>query len=215
MIIFIIFYVIFFALLMVTSYNQKYRRYYVPAKALTSLVFVLAAFFNMKGQFSWTWMAAFIFCFLGDVFLGLDEKKNVTANFILGLSSFVLGHLFFIMTIDQIVKFHFKDLIVPIGMMIFTFFLTKHPKFHVKDHKIPILIYSVIVSLLCVKGIDIFQYHPSCLKIMIGAFLFCISDFILLFMYFYEDKVKILKFLNLLTYYSATMLLAMSVICVG
>ncbi len=208
--IFIIIYGICFGLLMAASYRKKSRKYYLIIKSITSFIFVLMAYITMKDQMEWIWMIAFIFCFLGDVLLGMVEKKEDSSMFVLGLASFVSGHLFFIIQMSRITQFELIDLLLPMVMCFVASKLIQLPKFHIGNHKRPILVYSIIITLLCVKGVDMAFFDLSYKWLMVGCFSFLISDFILLFLYFYEDKHKLLKFFNLFTYYFAVLLLSMT-----
>lgn len=203
----LVMYMLFFVLLMVTIYIEKFSRYYLICKSFTSLTFVMLSYLTMKEEFFWLWFLAFVFCFLGDVFLGMNAKKKY---FIWGLSSFVIGHLLFIFHMSIFVSFQLHDFLIPICASLFIYFLVQRPKFHVGRHQSAILIYAFIITLLCVKGYDMWIMDQHYLSIFYGCLLFFISDSLLLFIYFYEDKLKIMRFFNLLAYYGAVGLLACS-----
>lgn len=194
------------------SYSPLKQKYYGISKAMTSLLFVVIAFLTMKKQVNWSWMLAFLFCFMGDVILGLDEKKEQSFCFIGGLSAFVIGHVLFVYTFHQSVPLQGINTIFPFVMSCFVFFLMRLPQFRVQGKRVAIVVYAFIISLLLVKGVEMYVLNRSYLKIMIGTFCFLLSDLILLFLYFYRPQYKILKFLNLITYYTAVFLLAISIL---
>lgn len=207
----LIIYIIFFGLLMLAVYGKGYAKYYLMFKSMTSVIFVMLAFWVMREKLFWLWLMAFLFCFLGDVLLGMDERKEKNRFFVWGLVSFVTGHVFFIIRMSGLTSFELWDLILPAGIALVTFFLIRHPKFHVGVHKRAVILYSLIVTLLCVKGYDMLLLDRYYWNVFVGSVLFFISDFLLLFIYFYEDKLKIMRFFNLLTYYGAVFLLACTV----
>ena len=199
-----------FVFLMLVTYQQKYARCYLASKILTSFIFMTLSYWTMREKLLWLWLAAFLLCFLGDILLGMNESKEEGCHFVWGLVSFAAGHLFFILKMNEFVGFQMKDLFLPLLLCLVTFYLIRLPKFHVGRHKSAVLIYAWIVTLLCVKGYDMLMLENGFQSIFYGCILFFISDFILLFIYFYEDKCKMMKFLNLLLYYSAVALLACS-----
>lgn len=200
-------YMMSFAGLMLASYHPSFHRYYLVSKSFTSCLFVLNVILNMK-ELNMVWFLAFVGCFLGDVFLGMDEKKDEKKHFVLGLSFFVLGHIFFVISMSMMTGFEIFDLMIPVIMLFVTAFLIRLPKFNVQGQSFPILVYSVIVSLLVIKGFDMMVLNSQYWSLFVATALFFISDFILLFLYFYEQSIRSLKFLNLFTYYTAMFLLS-------
>lgn len=207
----LILYILCFGLLMIAVYIKRYAKYYLIFKTMTSAVFVMLAYWTMREKLFGLWLAAFLFCFLGDVLLGMDERKEKNAFFVWGLVSFVGGHLIFILKMSELTFLEVWDLILPLGIGAVTFFLIRLPKFHVGKHKSAVILYSMVVTLLCVKGYDMLMLNIDYWNVFAGCLLFFISDFLLLFIYFYEDKVKIMRFFNLFTYYSAVGLLACTI----
>lgn len=194
------------------SYLPHLRKCYVVMKTITSFHFLVCAYLTMKDEMIWSWMLAFVFCFAGDVILGLDEKKEQSFCFLAGLSSFVFAHVLFIFTLHTILPLHPQQFFFPLVMCGVACFLISRPSFHIEGKKLAILVYSIIITLLFVKGIEMYHFDSQYLHVMLGTLLFLLSDFILLFMYFYYKKVKVLKGLNLITYYSAVILLAITIL---
>lgn len=200
-----------FLSIMFVHYTKKNRKYYLLCKTCTSSIFVITALYTMRQDFNLLWFLAFLLCFIGDIFLGIDEGGNKkTTNFLFGVVSFATAHLLFIPVLWNISPFVFTDLFFPIFMSVFVFFLTKTRFMDTRGNDLACIIYAFIVSSLLVKGIGVYRVDPSYVFLMIGTLCFFISDFILFFQYFFIKEIRCLKFFNLLTYYAATMLLAMT-----
>ena len=209
----LILYCIGFISIMIVHYKNMGRKYYVICKTCTSSIFVLSAWMHMQGHFNGLWFLAFCLCLMGDIFLGIDEgNRKQSKNFIFGVISFALAHLLFIPVMWKVVPFHWMDLIFSILMSVMVFFLTKTRFMDTKGNDLACIIYAFIVSSLMVKGIQLYWQDPSYIIVMIGTMCFFVSDFILFFQYFFIKEIKCLKFFKLLTYYAATMLLAISTI---
>lgn len=126
--------------------------------------------------------AALFLSLLGDVFLIFSKAQPIF--FLLGLASFLLAHLIYIFlnlnlvdTEDRKLKFRWHDLLFGFyGLVIF-----QQIKPGLGDMMIPALLYTIVI---CIMGITASKRWGKTDKasfwwIMIGAFLFIISDSIL------------------------------------
>ncbi len=71
------------------------RRGMLPTKSALSLLFIVTAVVqpHPMGRYYGFLLAGLIFCLGGDVFLALPQKKM----FLLGLVSFLIGHVFYVL----------------------------------------------------------------------------------------------------------------------
>lgn len=205
----LIVYAFLFACLMLCSYQKKYSKYYLLTKTLTSFVFLVVAIWIMveKGHHV-IWMLGIIGCFLGDVLLGVREQKSDERFFLPGLIAFVLGHCMFVVVLSQQIPFGVKDLIFPIISMLVVSVLVKIEGVDTRKMDVALYVYAFIISLMVSKGVEFMLMDAHYLLLGIGSVLFFISDAILFFIYFYNKRIKILKFLNLFTYYLAVLAMA-------
>ena len=75
-----------------------------------------------------------------------------------------------------------------------------------------VVLYAAFVSALLGKGLQLAfgMGQPWCFLVLAGAVLFWISDLLILFLYFYPPRRTAVHVANLLTYYYAMFLIAVS-----
>lgn len=154
-----------------------------------------------RKRYDWLLLLGLFFCMLGD---GLLDY------FIVGLSAFLIGHLFYMAAFFhqwQFSKLRFAT-IIPIA--IYAVFMSTQLVPALRDKEnialiIPVLIYLIIISLMCWSAIMSGHKWAT-----IGSILFVISDSILSWNMFVSD-VPYSGVLIMVTYYSAQFLMAYSI----
>lgn len=233
---FILVYAAAFCLLIATGTYQNLSRLGVAAKSLTSLCFIgialassliatttaLSAYETspLSLVLFYRMLPALLLCFLGDVFLEINQRDEKKRFFIPGLIAFLLGHVGFVIAYDILSPFSFLELIIPALAVLLTFFLTRLKLMDTGKMRPYVLIYSFFVAWLLSKGLFVLIYQLQNTKlpiamsifIFIGSMLFFISDVIILFLMFYTKKYKYTRFFNLLTYYGAQLFLGLSLL---
>lgn len=211
-------YIIFFVFLIGTCYLSSLRKYHITAKVLCSAVFVGAACLgNMQSPNNalfWRLLPAFLFCFFGDFFLAWREKKDSETLFLLGLASFLTGHCIFLWAFEILASSNWKSVLLPLAGVMLVLLLLRLKYMKIGKMKVPVIIYAYFVTALFIKCAQTAKFGDESIFFKLvfwGGLIFLISDLIILFLYFYEKKYGIMKFLNLFTYYTATYLLALSV----
>jgi len=141
-----------------------------------------------KGFNKWI-VAALIFSWIGDVQLMFQDKKDIF--FLLGLSSFLLAHVFYIVYFHQVrVKENVKSnpwllviVVVYYGALIS--FLSPY----LGDMKLPVRIYGIVISFMFMLAMHmLFIRNKSAGKwMMIGVLLFVLSDSLLALNKFYQS----------------------------
>lgn len=154
---------------------------------------------------------ALFFGFLGDVFL--IKSKN-SKFFIMGLLSFLIGHIFYIVELFKNINFknfyfiYLFSLLIPI---LISYFVYNKIKNYLGSFKIPVIIYiSIIATMLCLS-IFYFLTNTTSLPLiaMLGAILFVLSDSILSISTF-KGSFKRDSFFIMITYIMAQFLLSYS-----
>lgn len=141
-----------------------------------------------KGYNKWI-VAALIFSWIGDVLLMFQDKKDIF--FLLGLSSFLLAHVFYIIYFHQVrVKEKVKSnpwllVIVVIYYAALISFLSPY----LGDMKLPVRIYGIVISFMFMLALHmLFIKNKQAGKwMMIGALLFVLSDSLLALNKFYQS----------------------------
>lgn len=213
-----VYYVLMFIFLILTCYRENLKKNHLLSKCLCSLGFLLVAYLgkiqSSNNSLFWKMIPAFVFCFLGDYFLAKKENEKKESNFILGLVAFLIGHCTFLVAFQYVQPMNVYTFILPLVGVIIVCGLMQLKYMEVGKLKVPVVVYTYFVTALFIKCLQVTIHGDGTLfyiLVFLGGLLFLVSDLIILFLYFYKKKYKILQFLNLLTYYSATFLLGLSI----
>ena len=121
---------------------------------------------------------ALLFSFGGDVFL----MFNGLNYFLLGLSSFLLAHVFYIVLFLPQTKFAFLP-IVAFGLVTVGYLTFLYP--HIaSDFRIPVIAYCTVITLMGIVAASRIK-SASFVYILVGAILFIISDSLIAYHKFY------------------------------
>ena len=128
-----------------------------------------------------------VLSFFGDLFLLFEW------GFLLGLGSFLLAHVFYIISFKKKVQhqiWKFWPIILSLYASILLVFLFPY----LKEMKIPVFIYAVVISVMMYNAL---KTHNR--NLMIGALFFLISDTLLSFYMFFQPLIM-LNLLVMTTY---------------
>lgn len=214
-------YAIFAGITINVMYRNRQKNY-VLMKTLTSILFLLIGLFAYHvtdDSFYLACLPGFILCFLGDVLLALaHEIDNRLKNpqFVLGVGSFLLAHVFFccqfLLLLDWQIKWPTVISLIMVGI---TISCTLNPKYDYGSNKIPSIIYSFFVGLLCGLGLQLLMENPDngmAVALGIGSVCFLASDYALSLKYFRIEKPRFLGLFVLVAYYGAMWLLSSAVL---
>lgn len=111
-----------------------------------------------------------LFGSLGDIFL----TNSVEVYFKLGLSSFLIGHIFYIIYFIKNFKFNFKGLLISLIILFASIGVSYWiiPNLQ-QDLKIPVLVYIFVITTMAITT-NFYQYWN--IYAIVGAVLFLISD---------------------------------------
>lgn len=146
-------------------------------------------------------VAALIFSLLGDVLLMFQDDNSLF--FLLGLSAFLLAHIFYIVYFHQVrVKENIKSniwlaVIVVVYYAVLIAFLFPY----LGDMTLPVCIYGIVISFMFMLAMHMLfiKNKPGGGWMMAGALLFVISDSILAINKFYQP-FRLADILIMLTY---------------
>ena len=151
---------------------------------LVSLMIYYSSSVQEKSQL---FLAALFFSFLGDIFLLFESE----INFILGLVSFLLAHIMFIVLVVRMLKKpSSKNGLIAFIPFVITFsgllFLLKDS---LGEMMIPVIIYGAVISIF--GTVSLLNYLTSKTKesmfLLIGAVFFVLSDSVLAINKFYDS----------------------------
>lgn len=201
-------------------------------KTLCSSLFLVAGVMCMviaknTSTFAWLILGGLIMSWIGDFLLHVNPK---TVYFLLGITSFFCGHVFYIASYFNIQNARFPEeplfssaeiisiiLIVAVG-----FIVAKIGSIKPGGKKnVAAILYAWILATMTVKAVSLavkigLSGAPLCIPaavvLSVGAINFLLSDSSLAFIYFSPRKSFGLKCFNMATYYIAQMLLAMTIL---
>lgn len=141
----------------------------------------------MKGLSKWV-LAALLFSLFGDFLLMFERNDSIF--FLLGLSAFLIAHIFYIIFFHKVrVKENVKSnpwLLVLVVIYYAALINLLSP--YLADLKIPVLVYGIVISVMFMLAMHMLfiKNKPAGQWMMVGALLFVMSDSILAINKFYQ-----------------------------
>jgi hypothetical protein len=200
----IILYLISWSMLMITVLRQLPQIVYRWIKIITAILFVSIGIFNDQPMIIVT-LALF---FIGDVLLAFANGGQVKRWLIWGMLFFWLGHIGLIFCMLSYQGFSYLSLILGFALVILIIIINKI--FSALDFRgmYPvILLYGYTLGILGSLAILNYSIIPL---LALGIIIFILSDISLIFWYFYPSCPRIVKLINVITYFGAVLLIALS-----
>ena len=200
----ILLYVISWSIHMITVLLQMPQTFYRWTKIITALLFVIIGILN----FHPVMLITLMLFFSGDVLLAFANGGTIKHWLMWGMLCFWLGHIGLIFYIISCQTFEYLSLIM--GMILIFLLLVIKKKLTAIDFRglFPILLvygYTLgILGSLAILGVSASPLLTS------GILIFIVSDICLIFWYFYPQCPKTVKILNVITYFGAVLLIALS-----
>lgn len=162
--------------------NETLVHFSKPALVSTLLLWFLHRTQSYAGNARSFFGLGLLFSIIGDTVL----MSNGKSSFLLGLSSFLIAHIFYILAFFKYPNFQrgilFKKRIVIIPVAIYLLFF----QFAIFDNvpsnlRIPVILYSLIISLMLLSSINLVGRVSNQFSklVILGAILFLLSDSIL------------------------------------
>ncbi len=206
---FLILLIILSGLLHVTGQYLKIASLKYIFKPLTTALIILLAFQLDSGNYTIykiLILTGLLFSLIGDVFLMLPKDR-----FIAGLVSFLVAHLLFIgAMVSDLGPFYAWIPFIPIAVYMIILLWILLPK--TGKMTIPVLVYALVIMVFVWQAAGRAWYlaGDSSSYAFIGAVLFVISDSVLAYNKFVKP-FKLAELLIMLSYWSALVLLALSI----
>ena len=185
----IIFFIILVADLIAVQGQYKMAEYFFkPVIIIWLMAWFVLQLRNVQSSLKKWIIFALLFSWLGDVLLMFHLEDSLF--FLLGLSSFLIAHIFYILffhfvRIKEMVKGRwYLLLIVAIYYAVIITILSPH----LGDMKLPVRIYAVVISFMFLLAMHMvfIKKRTTGLWMMAGALLFIISDSLLAINKFYQ-----------------------------
>jgi uncharacterized membrane protein YhhN len=203
-----------------TEYHWRKNRYLITKLIASLLFFAIAVtaylLFNPPADYALWIIAALALGMVGDGLLVYFDKPRF---FIMGLVAFLIGQIFYGVTFLRFVGFMWIDIAFYVALVAISLFVYTKVNLKLDKMKIPVLVYMLIISFMFIMAVSSLYKcgfnNLTSTMISVGAVLFLASDVVLAFVFFHENPHKSLRAINLSLYYSAQMILALTVVTVG
>lgn len=187
------------------DYHRRRKAFYL-FKPLTTGLILLLALTRSPGYYQAWICAGIVLSLIGDVFLMLPKDR-----FTVGLASFLLAHLSYIVAFNEragrVVTPGLVGVFVVYGILLMALLWP-----HLMDKRTPVLIYAIVLSGLGWQAGEAWHVlrTPATLVAFTGVVLFILSDSALAWNRFVRPFGAAQAFI-LSTYYAAQVLIALSI----
>lgn len=185
-------------------------------KTLASLAFVCLGLLGAAragGAYAWLTWIGLILGAAGDVLLQFMDcrPKDREPFFRAGLGAFLIGHVFYIVAFALLGRVTGWAVLLAAVLFAALFLLQFPARMDLKGQKVPVYAYAAVISVMTAFAVLSFGAGARGALVGLGGILFLVSDAILALIFFSPLRGKSLPTWNLITYYAAQILLALSI----
>lgn len=185
-------------------------------KTLASLAFVCLGLLGAAragGAYAWLTWIGLILGAAGDVLLQFMDcrPKEREPFFRAGLGAFLIGHVFYIVAFALLGRVTGWAMLLAAVLFAALFLLQFPARMDLKGQKVPVYAYAAVISVMTAFAVLSFGAGARGALVGLGGILFLVSDAILALIFFSPLREKSLPTWNLITYYAAQILLALSI----
>ena len=201
---------VIYLICMILAIYHRNKSTYIYFKTLTSFTFVVTGvYYGFQNQ-NLALIPMLVGFLIGDIMLATKLKRS----FIYGMGGFFLADVWLVFQLYLLKKVSIFDFVLPVMIIFFITYISKNPKMHLGHYKKPMYGYGVVLSAAVSNSIGCYLLYgtKSYLLLAAGMILYFISDFLLMFQYFYKtehrDKLKLAK---MICYFTGAYLIAYSI----
>ena len=174
-------------------------------------VLLLSFYASVKNKGNYKIIGALVFSTMGDILLIFEGRPF----FILGLLSFLLAHVLFVLIFRSrvgTIKLDFYTVVCSLFILSYYFFFMKFLWSHLGAMRIPVLAYAFVISGMLWMALQLLRSTSSLRwHIVLGALFFVVSDSLLSIQLFYSS-FELAHFYVMLTYLLAQFLLVYGIL---
>jgi len=174
-------------------------------------VLLLSFYASVKNKGNYKIIGALVFSTMGDILLIFEGRPF----FILGLLSFLLAHVLFVLIFRSragTIKLDFYTVVCSLFILSYYFFFMKFLWPHLGAMRIPVLAYAFVISGMLWMALQLLRSTSSLRwHIVLGALFFVVSDSLLSIQLFYSS-FEFAHFYVMLTYLLAQLLLVYGIL---
>lgn len=194
-------------------------------KTITSFLFISLAFAAYMVNSSHAIVTFFMLIMMGlicgligDIVLDLKiiYKESSSIYQFAGMTSFLIGHLFYLAALFIFFGFNWIPLVIAVVLAGIIIGVSKYIlKFKFAEHTVHTYLYSFILSYMmtqaCYAAVTT-GFTAATVLLSIGAILFLLSDLVLVMTYYDNKDSRLFISVNHILYYGAQFLIALSVL---
>lgn len=185
-------------------------------KTLASLAFVCLGLLGAAragGAYAWLTWIGLILGAAGDVLLQFMDcrPKDREPFFRAGLGAFLIGHVFYIVAFALLGRVTGWAVLLAAVLFAALFLLQFPARMDLEGQKVPVYAYAAVISVMTAFAVLSFGAGARGALVGLGGILFLVSDAILALIFFSPIREKSLPTWNLIAYYAAQILLALSI----
>ena len=199
-----------YSLCLALALYHRNKNTYIYFKALTSFTFVMIGIYHGYQNQNFMLVPTLLGFFVGDIMLATKLRRS----FLLGMGGFFLADVCLVYELYHLKNVSVFDFLLSGLVMVFINVIARNPKMHLGHYKKPMYGYGLVLSLAVSNSIGCYVLYgtESYFLLALGMVFYFISDFLLMFQYFYKtqhrDKLKIAK---MLFYFIGTYFIACSI----
>ncbi|MCF0130933.1 MAG: hypothetical protein HUJ71_04360 [Pseudobutyrivibrio sp.] len=196
--------------------NRFSKKLYIPLKTISSIGFLVIGIIYGYGADDYIYrnwiVTALVACAIGDIALAVYNQIKERKAFLIGMACFVIAHISLILAMNWLNNsIGAINAVIPLAAIAAFFAIKKLAHIHMGKLTYFCAGYSLIVASMMAKALML----PENRIVSVAGVLFFISDCLIVFLYFFHfkdnRKKRLIHHLNLITYYVAVLLFAVSV----
>ncbi len=205
---------------LVSVVRESKRLEHITKPLLMPLLALYYIFGSINKNFDWLIVVALLCGCAGDVFLMLENEDKW---FMFGMVSFLLGHIFYIISFLLSISnadFPLWGIVLFAPVIVILLFIYPKYKNNLGDMKIPVQIYMgaiLLMHIFAVLRLTEFNFFSLCfIFVWIGSILFVLSDSLIAVNTFNEEiKISYIRVYIMLTYILGQFLIVQGVLLIG
>ena len=147
---------------------------------------------------------------IGDIMLATKLRRS----FLYGMGGFFLADVWLVYVLYGLKPVTIYEFILSILVIVFVNMISRNPKMHLGHYKKPMYGYGFVLSLAVSNSMGCYLLYgtKSYLLLALGMIFYFVSDFLLMFQYFYKTQYRdVLKIAKMLFYFIGAYLIACSI----
>ena len=201
---------IIYILFLVLALWHRNKNTYIYFKTLTSVTFVVTGIYYGYQNQNFMLIPTLIGFLIGDIMLATKLRRS----FLYGMGGFFLADLWLVYVLYGLKPVTVYDFILSMLVIVFVNMISQNPKMHLGHYKKPMYGYGFVLSLAVSNSMGCYLLYgtKSYLLLALGMAFYFVSDFLLMFQYFYKTQYRdALKIAKMLFYFIGAYLIACSI----